>query len=114
VECHADFHAKGVTAFGGRAEDAFDVIASYNYGRSGRLDSVLGTSGTDFVNYWQRTWFVGVRAKRLFGHGDRNGQNPYYYDNRTVGSPVIPPIGDQAWVRMPCSVSARWVSAWAK
>jgi tetratricopeptide (TPR) repeat protein len=73
--------------------DAFDVVASYNYGRSGRLNSILGNSGTDFVNYWQRYWFVGFRAKQLFGHDERN-RNPYYYDNRTVGSPVIPPLGE--------------------
>jgi hypothetical protein len=74
--------------------DALDAIASYNYGRSGRLDSILGNSSTDFTTYWQRYWFVGLRAKRLFSHGDRRAQNLYYYDNRTVGSPVIPPLGE--------------------
>jgi len=73
--------------------DAFDIVGSYNYGRSGRFNSIIGSSPSDFTNYWQRYWFVGIRAKQLFSRDDRHGANPYYYDNRTVGSPVIPPIG---------------------
>jgi len=74
--------------------DAFDIIGTYGYGKTGRLDSVFGTSGTDLTNYWQRYWFVGVRAKQLFARGERGNSNPYYYDNRTVGSPIVPPIGE--------------------
>ena len=71
--------------------DAFDIVGSYSYGRSGRFDSILGT-GNDFVNYWQRYWYVGVRLKQLYSRDERNGGGtPYYYDNRTLsGSPVIP------------------------
>lgn len=71
--------------------DAFDIIANYNYGRSGRLDSVLGGRGTDLINYWQRNWFVGVRLKQLFRRDDRNQENPYYFDNRMLSSTVVPP-----------------------
>lgn len=75
--------------------DAIDLIGNYGYGKSGRLDSILGTSGTDFVNYWQRHWFVGVRVKQLFAREDRGGPSSYYYDTRPLsGSPVIPPLGE--------------------
>jgi tetratricopeptide (TPR) repeat protein len=71
--------------------DAFDLVGNYGYGKSGRLDSILGSSGTDFVNYWQRHWYVGVRLKRLFARDDRRGENPYYFDNRSLtSSPVVP------------------------
>ena len=52
--------------------DAFDFVADYGYGKSGRFDSLLGgNSGpTDFTNYWQRHLYVGfagqaaLRARR--------------------------------------------------
>jgi tetratricopeptide (TPR) repeat protein len=71
--------------------DAFDLIGNYNYGRSGRFNSVLGGSGADFTNYWQRNWFVGVRLKQLFRRGETSGDNPYYFDNSSLSSTVIPP-----------------------
>lgn len=72
--------------------DAFDVVANYNYGRSGRFNSVLGGSGSDFTNYWQRNWFIGVRLNNPFGgRGERNKQNPYYFDNSTLSTTVLPP-----------------------
>src|SRR5438105_12200167 len=71
--------------------DAFDLIGSYGYGKSGRLQGLIGGSD-QFVNYWQRTWYVGVRANRLFTRGERAPRNPYYFDNRVLTeSPVIPP-----------------------
>ncbi|MEA2165233.1 MAG: hypothetical protein QOK37_3360 [Thermoanaerobaculia bacterium] len=77
--------------------DSFDLVGNYGYGKSGRLDSVFAgsTSSTDFVNYWQRHWFVGVRAKQLFASStERHPHNQYYYDTRPLtGSPVIPPLG---------------------
>ena len=56
--------------------------------------SPLGNDSTDFVNYWQRHWYAGVRVKQLFGHADRGGRNSYYYDTRPLAgtSPVIPPL----------------------
>jgi tetratricopeptide (TPR) repeat protein len=78
--------------------DTFDLVGNYGYGKSGRLQSFFAgnTSGDDFVNYWQRHWFVGVRVKQLFAHNDQHGgRNQYYYDTRALsGSPVIPPIGE--------------------
>ena len=78
--------------------DAFDLVGNYGYGKSGRFDSIspLGNDSTDFVNYWQRHWYAGVRVKQLFGHGDRGGRNSYYYDTRPLAgaSPVIPPLGE--------------------
>lgn len=77
--------------------DAFDLVGNYGYGKSGRLQSVLAFNNApaDFVNYWQRHWYVGIRAKRLFGRGDRQSRNPYYYDSQPLsGSPVIPPLGE--------------------
>jgi tetratricopeptide (TPR) repeat protein len=72
--------------------DSFDIIGSYNYGRSGRFNSVLGGSGDDFVNYWQRNWFVGLRVNNLFGgRGERSRPNPYYFDNHALSSTAIPP-----------------------
>jgi hypothetical protein len=70
--------------------DAFDVIGSYNYGRSGRFESLIGDP--EFATYWQRSWYVGVRIKRLRGRGDVDLAGNYYYDNRVLtGSDVIPP-----------------------
>jgi len=77
--------------------DLFDIVGNYGYGKSGRFQSVLPTSGApaDFVNYWQRHWYVGVRVKQLLGRGERAPRNPYYYDSRPLsGSPVIPPLGE--------------------
>jgi len=43
------------------------------------------------VNYWGRTFFVGIRANRLFSRSAAN-RNPYYFDNRVLTqSPVVPP-----------------------
>ena len=70
--------------------DTFDVIGSYNYGRSGRFESLIGDP--EFATYWQRSWYVGVRVKQLFGRGDADAPANYYYDNRPLsGSDVIPP-----------------------
>ena len=71
----------------------FDVVGSYNYGRSGRFNSVLGGSGDDFINYWQRNWFVGIRLNNPFGggRGERSRENPYYFDNHVLSSTAIPP-----------------------
>ena len=77
--------------------DLFDLVGNYGYGKSGRLQSVLpfNNAPADFVNYWQRHWFVGVRVKQLLGRGERSPRNPYYYDSRPLsGSPVIPPLGE--------------------
>jgi tetratricopeptide (TPR) repeat protein len=77
--------------------DAIDFVADYGYGKSGRFDSFLGgtTGPTTFTNYWQRHFYVGLQAKRLFTHNDRV-RNPYYYDTRELAgaSPVIPPVGE--------------------
>jgi tetratricopeptide (TPR) repeat protein len=72
--------------------DIFDIVGSYSYGRSGRFDSVVN-SGNDFINYWQRYWYVGVRLKQLYNRNtdENGGGNPYYYDNKSLNtSPVIP------------------------
>lgn len=69
--------------------DRFDIIGAYNYGRSGRFDSLIGDP--EFTNYWQRSWYVGVRVNRLYGKDDRRGRDRYYYDNRVLGSDIIPP-----------------------
>jgi Flp pilus assembly protein TadD len=78
--------------------DSLDVIGNYGYGKSGRFNGVspLNTDATDFTNYWQRHWYVGLRAKQLFGRGDRPSRNPYYFDNSAIStsSPVIPPLGE--------------------
>jgi hypothetical protein len=78
--------------------DSFDLVGNYGYGKSGRLDSVFAgnSSSTDFVNYWQRHWFVGVRVKQLFANAaERHPRNRYYYDSRPLtGSSVIPPQGE--------------------
>lgn len=75
--------------------DRLDLVGSYVYGKSGRFDSVIGSSSTDFVNYWQRYWFAGVRVKKLFSRDDRKVASTYYYDNRSLtGSPVVPPLGE--------------------
>jgi hypothetical protein len=72
--------------------DAFDLVGNYGYGKSGRLQGLVGSGPDEFVNYWQRHWVVGVRLKQLFAHGERGGRNPYYFDNRMLTeSPVIPP-----------------------
>jgi tetratricopeptide (TPR) repeat protein len=77
--------------------DSFDLIGNYGYGKSGRLDSVFAgnNSSGDFVNYWQRHWFVGVRVKQLFASArERHPDNQYYYDTRPLSeSPVVPPMG---------------------
>jgi hypothetical protein len=69
--------------------DTFDLIGSYNYGRSGRFESIIGDP--EFTNYWQRSWYVGVRLKRLFSSDDRRAHDRYYFDNRVLGSDVVPP-----------------------
>lgn len=78
--------------------DRIDLVGNYGYGKSGRLDSISPFSGTstDFLNYWQRHWYVGFRLKQLYGHGNQPGRNPYYYDSRPLAgsSPVIPPYGE--------------------
>ena len=78
--------------------DAFDVVGNYGYGKSGRFQSLspIGTDSTDFVNYWQRHWYAGIRVKQLYGRGERQGRNTYYYDTRPLAgaSPVIPPLGE--------------------
>jgi hypothetical protein len=72
--------------------DAFDLVGNYGYGKSGRLQGLVGSGPDEFVNYWQRHWFVGVRAKRLFSRSNRGQGNPYYFDNRVLtSSPVVPP-----------------------
>ena len=72
--------------------DAFDLVGNYGYGKSGRLQGLVGSGPDEFVNYWQRHWVVGVRLKQLFARGERGGRNPYYIDNRVLTeSPVIPP-----------------------
>lgn len=75
--------------------DTLDIIGNYAYGKSGRLESVLGDGGDEFINYWSRRWYVGVRVKRLFRSDDRRGRNPYYFDDRPLEhSPVIPNVGE--------------------
>lgn len=70
--------------------EAFDIIGSYNYGRSGRFDSFVGDP--EFATYWQRSWYVGVRVKRLRARGDEEAMDRYYFDNRVLaGSDVTPP-----------------------
>lgn len=74
--------------------ERFDVIGSYVEGRSGDLPNVL--PGDEFVTYWQRTWYVGLRVKRLFSDDDRTETSRYYYDERPLqSSPVIPPVGER-------------------
>jgi hypothetical protein len=74
--------------------DLLDVVGNYGYGKSGRFDSIspVGSGSADFLNYWQRHWYVGVRLKQLYARGDRPSRNPYYYDTRPLGgsSSVIP------------------------
>jgi tetratricopeptide (TPR) repeat protein len=72
-----------------------DVVGNYGYGKSGRFDSVTGGEPSDFTNYWQRYWSVGIRIKRLHGRDDSRNTNPYYYDNRVLtGSPAATPVGE--------------------
>ena len=72
----------------------FDLVGAYDYGKSGRFDSIIGSNTNDFTNYWQRSWYVGVRVKQLYSNSDVRGRN-YYYDERPlVGSPVLPPVGE--------------------
>jgi tetratricopeptide (TPR) repeat protein len=72
--------------------ELLDLVGHYGYGRTGRVDSFTGTGSDDFVNYWQRNWYVGIRVKRLYAGDDRRERNPYYYDNRPLtGSTVLPP-----------------------
>ena len=68
--------------------DTFDIVGHYGYGRSGRLESLLGGGESDFVNYWQRNWYVGIRLRQLFADEDRRGTDSYYYDTRPLGSPM--------------------------
>lgn len=70
--------------------EAFDIIGSYNYGRSGRFESLIGDP--EFATYWQKSWYVGVRVKRLRASDDRDAIDRYYFDNRVLsGSDVVPP-----------------------
>jgi tetratricopeptide (TPR) repeat protein len=70
--------------------EAFDIVGSYNYGRSGRFESLIGDP--EFATYWQRSWYVGVRVKRLRAADDRDAIDRYYFDNRVLsGSDVVPP-----------------------
>lgn len=70
--------------------DAFDIIGSYNYGRSGRFDSFIGDP--EFATYWQRSFYVGVRVKRLRTSDDRTAADRYYFDNRVLaGTEPNPP-----------------------
>lgn len=73
--------------------DVLDAVGDYGYGKSGRLDTLFGNGSTDFTNYWQRHWYVGVRVKGLFSKQDRQrAQGAYYYDATPLsGSPVLPP-----------------------
>ena len=74
--------------------DLFDVVGSYGYGKSGRFGDVFGNGSSDFRNYWQRNWYVGIRLNRIFKRGDQQ-LNHYYYDNSVLsGSPVLPPVGE--------------------
>jgi len=75
--------------------DTLDLVGSYDYGKSGRFNSLVGAATGDLTNYWQRAFYVGVRLKQLYAKTDvRNGRN-YYYDERPlVGSPVLPPVGE--------------------
>jgi tetratricopeptide (TPR) repeat protein len=86
-------HTSDLRAIGARVTvpvgDTFDVIGSYNYGRSGRFESIIGDP--EFTNYWQRSWYVGVRLKRLFTSDDRRAHDRYYFDNRVLGSDIVPP-----------------------
>jgi len=75
--------------------DAFDIVGNYGYGKSGRLDSILGlgSNNGDITNYWQRHFYVGIRLKRLFASSDQRNRNPYYFDNSSMtGSPVLPEV----------------------
>lgn len=69
--------------------DAFDIIGSYNYGRSGRFDSLVGDP--EFATYWQRSFYVGVRIKRLRASDDGQSPDRYYFDNRVLASTDVPP-----------------------
>ena len=70
--------------------EAFDIIGSYNYGRSGRFESLIGDP--EFATYWQRSFYVGVRIKRRRASDDREAQDRYYFDNRVLaGSDAVPP-----------------------
>jgi len=69
--------------------DTFDLIGAYNYGRTGRFESIFGDS--ELTNYWQRSWYAGIRLKRLFSSDDRQARDRYYFDNRVLGSDVVPP-----------------------
>lgn len=64
--------------------DAFDIIGSYNYGRSGRFDSFIGDP--EFATYWQRSFYVGVRVKRMRAMHDIDSADRYYFDNRVLAS----------------------------
>lgn len=69
---------------------AFDIIGSYNYGRSGRFESFVGDP--EFATYWQRSFYVGVRVNRFRASDDRNAADRYYFDNRVLaGTEPNPP-----------------------
>jgi len=70
--------------------DVLDAVGSWSYGRTGQLDTILGT-GNDRVSYWQRSWYVGIQFKRLFARGDRSSANRYYFDNRQLTTPETQP-----------------------
>lgn len=86
-------HSSDLRAWGANVTvpvgDSFDVVGSYNYGRSGRFESLTGDP--EFTNYWQRSWYVGVRLKRLFTSEDRRARDRYYFDNSALGSDIVPP-----------------------
>ncbi len=78
--------------------DRIDLVGNYGYGKSGRFGSIspFGGSSDQFLNYWQRHWFVGFRLKQLYGRGNEPDRNPYYYDTRPLSgsSPLIPGPGE--------------------
>jgi tetratricopeptide (TPR) repeat protein len=75
--------------------DALDLFGNYGYGKSGRIDSILGSGNGDVLSYWQRHYYVGLRVKRLFaGEDRRRGRDSYYYEPINMTSPAIPPPGE--------------------
>lgn len=75
--------------------DAFDLVGDYAYGKSGRLDNVFAGGSDEFVNYWQRRFYIGFRMKRLFNGSDRRpGRNLYYFDESRIDNTILPPLGE--------------------